>query len=93
MQNFKNKSNYIGKAFSASDISIFQQDFTGIFRSAKYSDFIIYPNKESYIENAAKVLKFLDVEHDDFYWASSISTDSDYQIHLKRDTRSCFVKL
>ena len=48
---------------------------------------------DSYIENTtiAEVLKLLEIKQDDYYWALGLSTDSDYQIHLKRDTRSCFV--
>lgn len=31
------------------------------------------------------------MKQDDRYWALDVSPDSDYQIHLKRNERSCFV--
>lgn len=50
-------------------------------------------NKKSYIENTtiSSVLKYLDVEHGDYYWTLDTSEYLDKQIHLKRDTRACFV--
>lgn len=50
--------------------------------------------KKSYIENTtiSSVLKYLDVEHGDYYWTLDTSEDLDKQIHLKRDTRACFVR-
>ena len=58
-----------------------------------YIDSFFNPYKDSYIENTTtdEVLKLLDTKQDDYYWAIGLSTDSDYQIHLKRDTRSYFV--
>ena len=35
-------------------------------------------------------LKALDAERDDCYWGLFISTNSDYQIYLKRDRKKCF---
>ena len=58
-----------------------------------YIDSFLGPNKDSYIKNTTidEVLKLLAIKQDDYYWALGLSTDSDYQIHLKRDARSCFV--
>ena len=58
-----------------------------------YIDSFFNPYKDSYIENTTidEVLKLLDIKQDDYYWGLGLSTDSEYQIHLKRDTRSCFV--
>ena len=39
----------------------------------------------------AKVLADLGISSKDCYWALSISSDSHYQIHFKRDPDSCFV--
>ena len=50
-----------------------------------YIDSFLNPNKDSYIENTTidEVLKLLEIKQDDYYWALVLSTDSDYQIHLK----------
>ena len=58
-----------------------------------YIDSFLNPNKDSYIENTTidEVLKLLEIKQYDYYWALVLSTDSDYQIHLKYETRSCFV--
>ena len=58
-----------------------------------YTDSFLNPKKDSDIENTTidEVLKLLEIKQGDCYWALGLSTDSDYQIHLKRDTKSCFV--
>ena len=54
----------------------------------------LYPEKPNYeqIPNIDEVLESLDISLADYEDALSISTDeNDFQVHLKRDTNSCFV--
>ena len=39
----------------------------------------------------AQVLSELNLTENEYYTALAISTDRDFQIHLKRPTNSCFV--
>ena len=56
-------------------------------------DEILNPSKSEYNPNltAAQVLATADVSEQDYYWALSVSADSDYELHLKRSTDSCFI--
>ena len=37
------------------------------------------------------ILKSVGITEDDYYWALSISPDSDFELHLKRPVDSCFI--
>ena len=37
------------------------------------------------------ILNELEITEEGYYWALSVSSDSDYQIHMKRNPDSCFV--
>ena len=56
-------------------------------------DEILNPSKPEYNPNltAAQVLATADISEQDYYWALSVSADSDYELHLKRSTDSCFI--
>ena len=62
---------------------------------SKVSEYIneyLDPSKKLYQPSTIKhVLSKLQILEENYYWALSISTDSHYQIHLKRETDSCFV--
>ena len=54
---------------------------------------VIDPSREDF-ESPLSVLEILDqlnITEDQYYNALSISTDTDFQLHLKRPTNSCFV--
>ena len=54
---------------------------------------ILNPLNDNFEEvpNIEEILQELQISEDDYYKALSISTDSDFQIHLKRPPNSCFV--
>ena len=54
---------------------------------------ILNPLKENYekVPNIANILKELNLTEDQCYDALSISNDSDFQIHLKRQPNACFI--
>ena len=54
---------------------------------------ILNPLKENYekVQNIANILKELNLTEDQCYDALSISNDSDFQIHLKRQPNACFI--
>ena len=56
-------------------------------------DEILNPSKSEYNPNltAAQVLATADFSEQDYFWALSVSADSDYELHLKRSTDSCFI--
>ena len=51
------------------------------------------PAKSEYNSNltAEQILTSVGVSEQDYYWALSISGDSDYELHLKRPPDSCFI--
>ena len=54
---------------------------------------IIDPSQEGYVNplNISEILDELNITEEHYYNALSISTDKDFQLHLKRSTNSCFV--
>ena len=56
-------------------------------------DEVLNPYKPDYNEilNEANILKSVGITEDDYYWALSISPDSDFELHLKRPVDSCFI--
>ena len=56
-------------------------------------DKILNPSKSEYISHltAAQVLTTVDISEQDYYWALSVSAYSEYELHLKRSTDSCFI--
>ena len=54
---------------------------------------ILDPAKSEYNPNltAEEILTSTGVSEQDYYWALSISGDSDYELHLKRPPDSCFI--
>ena len=54
---------------------------------------ILNPLKENYekVPNIPNILKELNLTEDQCYDALSISNDSDFQIHLKRQPNACFI--
>ena len=56
-------------------------------------DEILNPSKSEYNSDLtpAQVLANVDISEQDYYWALSVSADSDYDLHLKRSTDSCFI--
>ena len=54
---------------------------------------ILNPGKENYIEpkGISEILAELEIPEQKYYHALAISTDTDFQIHLKRFPNSCFV--
>ena len=59
----------------------------------KKIDEILNPSKSEYNPNLtpAQVLATVDISEEDYYWALSMSSDSDYELNLKRSTDSCFI--
>ena len=49
-------------------------------------------NKESYVGNniLCSYLNLLNIKENDYYCASTISTNCDYKIDFRRGTRSCW---
>ena len=57
-----------------------------------YIDEYLDPHKSSYRETSiAAILNVLGLTEDDYYWALSISQDSDFEMHIFRPPNSCFV--
>lgn len=58
-----------------------------------YIDSFLNPSKESYIGNTiiCAALTLLSIKENDYYQYLDISTNSDYQIYLRRKKRSCFL--
>ena len=56
-------------------------------------DEILNPSKTTYDASLTylDILKSLDINEDQYYWALSISPDSDFELHLKRPVDSCFI--
>ena len=56
-------------------------------------DDILNPSKTTYDASLTEsdILKSLDITEDQYYWALSISPDSDFELHLKRPVDSCFI--
>ena len=54
---------------------------------------ILNPLKENYIEpkSISEILAELEITEQEYYNALAISTDTDFQIHLKRFPNSCFI--
>lgn len=54
---------------------------------------ILHPEKEDYekISSITEILDELDIPETEYYDALSISTDNDFQLHLKRPPNSCFI--
>ena len=54
---------------------------------------IFYSSKEGYVAppTISQVLSELNISEEDYYHALSISSDDDFEIHLKRPTTSCFI--
>ena len=54
---------------------------------------IIDPSQEGYVNplNISEILDELNITEERYYNALSISTDNDFQLHLKRSANSCFV--
>ncbi len=67
---------------------------TKILTSVKQKiDEILNPSKSDYNPTISDtdILKSIDVTEDDYYWALSVSPDSDFDLHLKRPVDSCFI--
>ena len=57
-----------------------------------YIDEYLDPHKSSYRKTTiAAILDVLGITEDDYYWALSISQDSDFEMHIFRPPNSCFV--
>ena len=56
-------------------------------------DEVLNPSKENYDATATEtdVLESVGFTEDEYYWALSISADSDFDLHLKRPANSCFI--
>ena len=56
-------------------------------------DEMLNPSKPDYNEtlNEADIIKSVGITEDEYYWALSISPDSDFELHLKRPVDSCFI--
>ena len=54
---------------------------------------VLNPSKPDYNAtlNDADILKSIGISEDEYYWALSISPDSDFELHLKRPVDSCFI--
>ena len=67
---------------------------TKILTSVKQKiDEVLNPSKPDYNEalNEEDILKSIGITEDEYYWALSISPDSDFELHLKRPVDSCFI--
>ena len=55
-------------------------------------DEVLNPSKENYDATLSEkdILDSVGVTEDQYYWALSISADSDFDLHLKRQVDSCF---
>ena len=56
-------------------------------------DEVLNPSKENYDITATEkdILDSGGVTEDEYYWALSVSSDSDFDLHLKRQVDSCFI--
>ena len=56
-------------------------------------DEVLNPSKANYNPTLteADIFKSVNITEEEYYWALSISPDSDYELHLKRSTNSCFI--
>ncbi|XP_028414140.1 uncharacterized protein LOC114537203 [Dendronephthya gigantea] len=56
-------------------------------------DEVLNPSKTTYDASLSDsdILKSLDITEEQYYWALSISPDSDFELHLKRPVDSCFI--
>ena len=56
-------------------------------------DKVLNPNKPQYdpIKTEEEVLNSLGITEEEYYWALSVSGDSDFALHLKRPVDSCFI--
>ena len=56
-------------------------------------DEVLNPSKENYDITATEkdILHSVGVTEDEYYWALSVSSDSDFDLHLKRQVDSCFI--
>ena len=54
---------------------------------------MLNPSKANYNPTLteADIFKSVNITEEQYYWALSISPDSDYELHLKRPTNSCFI--
>ena len=54
---------------------------------------ILNPEKDDFehVSSVDEILKQLEIPQQQYYGALSMSTDADFQIHLKRSPNSCFV--
>ena len=67
---------------------------TQILSSVKQKiDEIFNPSKIDYNTSLTDtdILKSIDITEEQYYWALSISPDSDFELHLKRPVDSCFI--
>ena len=56
-------------------------------------DELLNPSKDNYDATVSEndILDSVGVTKDEYYWALSISADSDFDLHLKRPVDSCFI--
>ena len=56
-------------------------------------DEVLNPSKANYDPTLteADIFKSVNITEEQYYWALSVSTDSDYELHLKRPIDSCFI--
>ena len=56
-------------------------------------DEVLNPSQESYDVTVTEkdILDSVGVTEDEYYWVLSISSDSDFDLHLKRQVDSCFI--
>ena len=56
-------------------------------------DEVLNPSNANYNPTLteADIFKSVNITEEQYYWALSISPDSDYELHLKRPTNSCFI--
>ena len=56
-------------------------------------DEVLNPSNSNYDETLSEqgILDAINITQDQYYWALSISPDSDFELHLKRPVDSCFI--
>jgi DNA replication protein DnaC len=56
-------------------------------------DDVLNPSKSDYEPalTSSEIFKSLGISQEQYYWALGISSDSDYELHLKRPLDSCFI--
>ena len=64
-----------------------------LFAVEQKIDEVLYPSKSDYNETLSEtdILTSIGITEDEYYWALSISPDSDFELHLKRPVDSCFI--